>query len=253
MANAAGAAATSLPSTPEPVPITHAPPHGTTGVMNATREASTGTLAAAPQLYRAVAPSAPVTIKQLDAALVDYLRLRPAAQEIQAMLAAAGLDPPPDTGSEAIARLLDLRIDHPAAEDDLELLPDQSATLGLGPLFARPGAPARPVGGPGGPGRRRLLHAARCSMPGRADPDHRRRRVGSRTSGVARARPRGPFGVDSPGGFDCSGFVWRDYKLTAYPDEKRLAWVLRGRTTYLISGEVPRSDRIRLATSSRPT
>jgi cell wall-associated NlpC family hydrolase len=38
--------------------------------------------------------------------------------------------------------------------------------------------------------------------------------------------------------------VWRVYKLTPYPDEGTLATVLRGRTTYEMSGEVPRSRRI---------
>jgi cell wall-associated NlpC family hydrolase len=55
------------------------------------------------------------------------------------------------------------------------------------------------------------------------------------------------FGVHSVGGFDCSGFVWRVYKLTSYPGEGRLADVLRGRTTYQMSGEVPRSARISAA------
>ena len=56
--------------------------------------------------------------------------------------------------------------------------------------------------------------------------------------------PETEFGVRSVGGFDCSGLVWRVYKLTAYPGEGRLAGVLRGRTTYQMSGEVPRSERI---------
>ena len=50
------------------------------------------------------------------------------------------------------------------------------------------------------------------------------------------------FGVSSVGGFDCSGFVWRVYKLTAYAGEQGLAGVLRGRTTYEMSGEVPRRN-----------
>jgi cell wall-associated NlpC family hydrolase len=41
-------------------------------------------------------------------------------------------------------------------------------------------------------------------------------------------------------GFDCSGFVWRVVKLTPYAGEGSLASVLRGRTTYQMSGEVPR-------------
>ena len=52
------------------------------------------------------------------------------------------------------------------------------------------------------------------------------------------------FGVHAAGGFDCSGFVWRVYKLTSYAGEGDLASVLRGRTTYQMSGEVPRSELI---------
>ena len=52
------------------------------------------------------------------------------------------------------------------------------------------------------------------------------------------------FGVPAAGGFDCSGFVWRVYKLTSYPGEGSLAGTLRGRTTYVMSGEVPRAERI---------
>jgi cell wall-associated NlpC family hydrolase len=49
---------------------------------------------------------------------------------------------------------------------------------------------------------------------------------------------------DGTAGYDCSGFVWRVYKLSSYPDEGDLASVLRGRTTMQMSGEVPRSLRI---------
>src|SRR5262249_29201960 len=56
-----------------------------------------------------------------------------------------------------------------------------------------------------------------------------------------------PFGVKARGGFDCSGFVWRVYKLQAYPDEGTLADTIRGRTTYQMSGEVPASERIAFA------
>jgi cell wall-associated NlpC family hydrolase len=48
------------------------------------------------------------------------------------------------------------------------------------------------------------------------------------------------------GGFDCSGFVWRVYKLQKYASEGRLADVLQGRTTYAMSGEMPPRSRIPL-------
>ena len=52
------------------------------------------------------------------------------------------------------------------------------------------------------------------------------------------------FGVTSRGGYDCSGFVWRVYKLQSYPNEGNLASTLKGRTTYTMSVEVPRSKQI---------
>ena len=54
------------------------------------------------------------------------------------------------------------------------------------------------------------------------------------------------FGKPVPGGYDCSGFVWRVYKLQAYAGSGALASVLRGRTTYAMSGEVPAAKRIAL-------
>jgi len=58
--------------------------------------------------------------------------------------------------------------------------------------------------------------------------------------------PQTPLGVHTPGGFDCSGFVWRVYKLQAYSGAPQLSGVLKGRTTMDLSGEVPKSERIKL-------
>src|SRR6185312_12362146 len=79
-------------------------------------------------LYRAIEPAQAVTMKQLDAALVGYLGLGAAARAIQSTLRGAGLQPPANTGTETVARLLGLRLNHPAAQDALELLPGQAAT-----------------------------------------------------------------------------------------------------------------------------
>jgi peptidoglycan endopeptidase LytE len=61
--------------------------------------------------------------------------------------------------------------------------------------------------------------------------------------------PQDPFGTGTtvPGGFDCSGFVWRVYKLQAYAGAAALPGVLRGRTTYAMSAEVPPARRIPFA------
>jgi cell wall-associated NlpC family hydrolase len=196
---------------------------------------------AARVLYRAAAPAQPVSIKQLDAALVAYLGLGPAAHEIQLALQRAGLKPPAGTGSEAVARMLGLRLNHPSGQDDLELLPYQAATRAEAAFsFAR------------------VLHLdewATSSVQRAADtftlpeltPWQRTLLttavhyvgypyVWGGTSPTASTL----FGVHSAGGFDCSGFVWRVVKLTPYAGEGRLVAVLRGRTTYQMSGEVPR-------------
>ena len=196
-------------------------------------------------LYRAVSPTRPVSLKQLDAALVGYLGLGAAAREIQGALQQAGLRPPPNTGTEAVARMLGLRLNHPAGDDDLELLPSQAATRAEAAFsFAQ------------------LLHlndwsvgavqeAADAFTLPELTPWQRRilttavQYVGypyvwGGTSPTAETL----FGVHSAGGFDCSGFVWRVYKLTPYTGERGLAGVLRGRTTYQMSGEVPHRDLI---------
>ena len=59
--------------------------------------------------------------------------------------------------------------------------------------------------------------------------------------------PQAPFGVKATGGYDCSGFVWRVYKLEAYAGAPSLSAVLRGRTTYAMSGEVPPAKRLSYA------
>ncbi len=50
--------------------------------------------------------------------------------------------------------------------------------------------------------------------------------------------------VTVPGGFDCSGFVWRVYKTEAFAGAPLLGDILRGRTTYAMSAEVKKPARI---------
>jgi cell wall-associated NlpC family hydrolase len=194
-------------------------------------------------LYHAVAPAQAVTVKQLDAALVGYLGLGDAARAIQATLVQAGLQPRADTGAEAVARMLGLRLNHPAGQDDLELLPNQPVTraeaawsfaqvlqlASSAPDDVRQAASAFTLPDLT-PWQRRILTTA-VSYVGYPY-----------VWGGTSPRKETLFGVSSAGGFDCSGFVWRVYKLTPYPDEGGLAGVLRGRTTYQMSGEVPKRD-----------
>jgi cell wall-associated NlpC family hydrolase len=61
-----------------------------------------------------------------------------------------------------------------------------------------------------------------------------------------------PFGKPAPGGFDCSGFVWRVFKLEPFAGASALASVLRGRTTFEMSGEVPPAQRIKNLKTLQP-
>src|SRR5690242_19039741 len=74
-------------------------------------------------------PLAPVSVDQLDRSLVDALGLRDAASRFYGAAANAGLAPPRRFGSEVVARLLGLRVNHPAGQDALELQPQQPATV----------------------------------------------------------------------------------------------------------------------------
>jgi cell wall-associated NlpC family hydrolase len=193
-------------------------------------------------------PDRPVTIAQLDLRLVQSLGLGKAANEFSAGARAAGIEVPARFGTEVVARLLGLRLNHPASEDSLELLPQNPATRAeaaystaqilqfrgyetqsvqdLADAFVLPELTDW---------QKQILATAfaRVGMP--------------YIWGGTSDGPETEFGVTSRGGYDCSGFVWRVYKLEIYPGEGNLASVLRGRTTFQMSGEVPRSQRIGLA------
>jgi cell wall-associated NlpC family hydrolase len=199
-------------------------------------------------LYRAIAPAATVSVKKLDAVLVGYLGLGAAAREIQSTLAAAGLNPPANTGTEAVARMLGLRLNHPAAEDGLELRPLQPVTraetaFSFARLLTLDESSTQAV----------QAAADAFTLPVLSSWQQRVLTTAIRYVGYpyiwggTSPGPETLFGVKSGGGFDCSGFVWRVYKLTSYADEGTLAGVLRGRTTYQMSGEVPRTQRITAA------
>ena len=59
-------------------------------------------------------------------------------------------------------------------------------------------------------------------------------------------KPQKLLGKRRPGGFDCSGLVWRVFKLKPTPGAPGLATALKGRTTYEMSGEFPKKQRIAL-------
>ena len=65
---------------------------------------------------------------ELDRSLVDALGLADSAYRFRLAARAAGITPPRRFGTEVVARLLGLRLNHPAGQDELELQPQQPAT-----------------------------------------------------------------------------------------------------------------------------
>jgi len=193
-------------------------------------------------------PSTDVTMTGLDARLVSALDLNDAAKLFQQSARAAGLAPPGRFGTEAVARLLGLRTNHPAAQDELELLPGQPATRAEAAYSA-----ARILRFSGWEGSSLETAAPTFALPTLTPWQQRILKTAVRFIGYPyiwggeSEKLESPFGHQVQGGFDCSGFVWRVYKLQAYRGEGKLAGVLKGRTTFAMSGEVRRSKRIPLA------
>jgi cell wall-associated NlpC family hydrolase len=193
-------------------------------------------------------PSATVTVAQLDARLVKAIRLSTAAAELRGNARAAGLTAPSRFGTETVARLLGLRTNHPAKDDDLELLPNDPITR------AETAYSVAKILRFGGWEEQYVEDgAATFALPDLDDWQTRVLNTAVRFVGYpyvwggTSEKPEAPFGVQARGGFDCSGFVWRVYKLQAYAGGASLSTTIRGRTTYQMSGEVPRSKRIKFA------
>jgi hypothetical protein len=192
-------------------------------------------------------PTALVTMAGLDSSLVKALGLREAAAAFAAGARSAGLAPPSRFGTEVVARLLGLRTNHPAGQDSLELLPLDNATR------AEAAYSAARILGFGGWETETITEGASTFMLPELTP-LQRQILHTAVSligypyvwGGTSEKPQTPLGVQTPGGFDCSGFVWRVYKLQKYAGAPQLRDVIRGRTTMQMSGEVPKTSRIAL-------
>jgi cell wall-associated NlpC family hydrolase len=197
---------------------------------------------------QAAQPDAPVSMTRLDTRLVQALGLSKAANEFAKGARAAGLKVPSRFGTEVVARLLGLRTNHPAQDDGLELLPGDHATRAEAAYSA-----AQVLRFSGWEVAAVQSQADAFSLPALGNwqttiLDTAVARIGMPyVWGGTSDGPETDFGVSARGGYDCSGFVWRVYKLEDYPGSGSLPLVLRGRTTYQMSGEVPASKRIAFA------
>ena len=190
-------------------------------------------------------PARFVRLRELDGALVRLLGLAPAARQVRVALGAAGLEPPARVGTETIARLVGLRINHPMDQDQLERAPDDSATRAEAAYSLARVLELRATD--------LSWVAERVSSFAVPQLSDWQRRILARAValvgfpyvwGGSSETAQAPFGVTVPGGFDCSGFTWRVYKLQDFDGDWTLADTLKGRSTYELSAEVKRPARI---------
>jgi cell wall-associated NlpC family hydrolase len=192
------------------------------------------------------APTRPVSVIGFDRLLVTQLGAADVAATVQAQARAAGLRPPSYFGTEVVARFLGLRDNHP--DERLELYPWEAITraeaahslaVALEETSAAPSgaadwarsAFARFVLPRYTPAQRKVLSlaVAKIGMP---------YIWGGETDAASSY-----FGGQIHGGYDCSGFAWRVFKLSGF------SWgaAIRGRTAAMQAAEIPRSGHIRLA------
>jgi cell wall-associated NlpC family hydrolase len=187
----------------------------------------------------AAGSAATVSVFAFDARLVAQLGLADVARHVQRTARAAGLHPPRSFGTEVVARQLGLRTNHPAPDDALELYPTDPIT------------------------RAEAAHSFAVAMDSEWAVENARVQLGAfslpRVTGATRRALRvavskigmpyvwggetdGPSSGQVHGGYDCSGFVWRTFKLSGQPAGRRIG----GRTAAQMAGEIPRSRRLRL-------
>lgn len=197
-------------------------------------------------------PARLVTVRELDARLVAALGLRSAARRIRVAARDAGLAPTATLGTETVARLLGLRLNHPRSSDDLELLPSQPASRAEAAYSLARALMLTPEQ-IAGIDRVSLTFAVpdlsdwQRAVLGRALRFVGYPYVWAGTSEVTQElwSATAPGGtVTASGGFDCSGFVWRVYKTKPFAGAPLLGDILEGRTTSAMSAEVRVSARI---------
>jgi hypothetical protein len=184
-------------------------------------------------------PAATLTVAGFDALLVDQLGLGDVARHVQAATAAAGLEPPAYFGTEAVARFTGLRYTHPVGSEQLALFPTDPVTRAeaawsLAQVLANGSW---------------SIAGARSSLMGYELPSLSPDQLIALRIAVSRIGYPYVWGGTTDdtsdglphGGFDCSGFVWRVYKVSG------LTWgaQILGRTAAQMAGEIPRRQRLR--------
>ena len=215
--------------------------HGERPLTGAQLTAALGALTQAPPVARSAA--ATVSVTAFDARLVRQLGLSDVAAHVQREARAAGLHPPRHFGTEVVARYMGLRTNHPFEDEALELYPWEPIT------------------------RAEAAHSLATAMDNRWASENARAMLSSFTLpryGAAAKRALRTavskigmpyiwggetdrasthyYGPQVHGGYDCSGLVWRVFKIADHPAGARI----RGRTAAQMAGEIPKRSRVHL-------
>ena len=190
-------------------------------------------------------PTGRLSVLTFDARLVTQLGLADVAGSVQAEARRRHLRPPPRFGTEVVARMLGLRHDHPYGLDQLELYPTQAITRAEA-AFSLARALAFSGGAEPALVREQL---GRFVLPRYTARQLRSLRIAVAKIGMpyvwgGETDTRSSFfGGQVHGGYDCSGFSWRVFKLTGLPQGRQIT----GRTAAGQAGEIPRTARIHAA------
>ena len=212
--------------------------HGERAVAGSQLQGALHALADRLAVARVAVPTGAVSVAGFDRLLVAQVGLADVADAVQSQARHAGLTPPPRFGNEVVARLLGLRYNHPASDERDELYPWDAITRAEAAYSL-----ARVLGFAGSETQSVRDELARFVLP----------HYGPRTRGALRIavqRIGMPYiwggvldrtgGWQAHGGYDCSGFAWRVFKLSGLA---RIA----GRTAAQQAAEIPRSRRLALS------
>jgi cell wall-associated NlpC family hydrolase len=188
-------------------------------------------------------PDGHVSVLRFDALMVEQLGLLDVAQAVQAEAARAGLRPGPRFGTEVVARQLGLRFNHPSPHDARELYPWEAITRAeaawsLATVLGFQGWEAGYA--------REVL--ARFQLPDYTPSERAALRIAVSKVGMPYVwggetdQTGSWFGWQAHGGYDCSGLVWRVFKLGRQPAGARI----HGRTAAQMAAEIPRSQRLHM-------
>jgi cell wall-associated NlpC family hydrolase len=184
--------------------------------------------------------SSPITVNRFDSLMVSQLGLSDAAGIFQSEASRAGLRPPSYFGTEVVGRLLGLRYNHLSPDDKLELYPwDRITRAEAAWSFAQ----TLQLGSWEADNVRQI--ASHFQLPAYTAKQLTPLRLAVSKIGmpyVWGGETDGPSPGQVHGGYDCSGFAWRVYKLSGNPAGNKIL----GRTAAQQAGEIPKSRRLHL-------